>query len=113
MAKIYLFTPKPQNKFYSTQANLALKPDIEELSNGLKRATCDLRPATQSYVTDTDEYGELISITLQSSDFSLQSYYYLYDGIGQIVALADESGKIVVSYEYDSWPLHPLLPLQN
>jgi len=57
----------------------------------------------RSYTTDTDEYGNLISIELREASSEVKTYYYLYDGIGQIVGLLDESGKIVVSYEYDSF----------
>ncbi len=30
-------------------------------------------------------------------------YYYLYNGHGDVIALSDESGNIVNSYDYDEW----------
>ena len=32
-----------------------------------------------------------------------KSYYYLYNGLGDVVQIVDESGKIVNSYAYDEW----------
>lgn len=32
-----------------------------------------------------------------------KTYYYLYDHLGSVIALTDESGNIVVKYEYDTW----------
>ncbi len=30
-------------------------------------------------------------------------YFYLYNGLGDIVGLIDSSNKVVVRYQYDSW----------
>lgn len=32
-----------------------------------------------------------------------KTYYYLYDHLGSVIALTDETGKVVVEYEYDTW----------
>lgn len=55
-------------------------------------------PQGESYTTTADEYGELISINLNGT-----TYYYLYDGIGQIVGLIDETGTQVVKYSYNGF----------
>ncbi|MHB9941512.1 hypothetical protein CF065_07755 [Clostridium sporogenes] len=40
---------------------------------------------------------------LVSLNFKGQEYYYIRNAENDIIALADNSGKIVVSYTYDSW----------
>ena len=32
-----------------------------------------------------------------------ETYYYLYDHLGSVIALTDESGKVTAEYEYDVW----------
>jgi YD repeat-containing protein len=57
----------------------------------------------RSYITETDEYGKLISLTVKDTSGGRKTYYYLYNGTGEIVGLVDEEGNIVVKYSYDSW----------
>ena len=52
----------------------------------------------RNYTTTTDEYGDLISVTIDDI-----TYYYLYDGMGQIAGLLDASGSLVVKYTYDGF----------
>ncbi|GAH05405.1 unnamed protein product, partial [marine sediment metagenome] len=53
-------------------------------------------------------YGlELISITKGES-----TYYYIYDGLGNVVAVTDDAGQTIQTYNYDAfgdpqpWPGH-------
>jgi RHS repeat-associated protein len=45
-----------------------------------------------------DGNGKLVSINLNS-----QEYYYIRNAQGDIIALSDRNGTIVVNYTYDSW----------
>ena len=53
--------------------------------------------------TDTINYtydasGDLVSMNLNGVE-----YYYIYDGMGNIIGLFDSTGAQVVSYIYDTW----------
>jgi RHS repeat-associated protein len=39
-----------------------------------------------------------------------QNYYYIYDGLGSIVALVNESGQIIENYAYDEWGVPAGIP---
>ena len=49
-------------------------------------------------VFDYDESGKLISVSEPGFTF-----FYIRDGLGNIIKLVDEQGNDVVKYSYDSW----------
>ncbi len=60
---------------------------------------------TNGSVLRTYQYGpgvdNVLSMTVYGA--STQTYYYLKDHLGSVLALTDHSGSIVESYEYDAW----------
>ncbi|AIQ14933.1 polymorphic toxin-type HINT domain-containing protein [Paenibacillus durus] len=53
---------------------------------------------TKSYSYDTNERP--LTITYKG-----QTYWYVYNGHGDVVALTDAEGKVAARYEYDAWGL--------
>ncbi len=59
---------------------------------------------------ETDENGEITkSYTFDKNDrpltitFKGQTFWYVYNGHGDVVALTDKDGKVAARYEYDDW----------
>ncbi len=54
--------------------------------------------STKKFRGEPDEYGRLVSIDVDGT-----TYYYVYNGMGEIIGLTDSSGDYAVKYSYDSW----------
>ncbi len=65
----------------------------------------------QSIILEYDETGAIVNRYLHGPNIdeplsvttSKEKYYYHADGLGSIVALTDKTGKVVQTYEYDSF----------
>ncbi|MDQ0062454.1 RHS repeat domain-containing protein [Paenibacillus harenae] len=53
---------------------------------------------TKSYTFDANDRP--LSITMEG-----QTFWYVYNGHGDVVALTDKDGKVAARYEYDAWGL--------
>ncbi|MDQ0062443.1 RHS repeat-associated core domain-containing protein [Paenibacillus harenae] len=53
---------------------------------------------TKAYTFDANDRP--LSITLEG-----QTFWYVYNGHGDVVALTDKDGKVAARYEYDAWGL--------
>jgi len=47
--------------------------------------------------------GEPLELIRTNPDGTTSRYWYVLDGLGSVVALTDQSGKVVNRYAYDSW----------
>ena len=50
----------------------------------------------------TDGVGGILARTI-TTDNGNQSFYYNYDGVGNVVQLTSEQGNVAASYSYDAW----------
>ena len=80
-----------QKNITITAPNLAY---ITDGSNNLK------------YYFKRDASGRLLNMmnyTVDDTGASPQAYWYLFDGHGSVIGLADKNGNQVAAYEYDAW----------
>lgn len=69
-----------------------------------------LRESNQNYgfkfIYDDSEVIGLVKETATTNDLVFETFYYQKDALGNVVALLDDRGMIVVKYVYDAWGNH-------